>query len=112
MNNFQYKMVPAGCWSQLAGTTPRGGDNEPRPHLIPTTDDGRRLLVIETSGFFGHTGLCPGEVTLDDGSKTLAYRFITLPDRDRIHLLDQLDEIVRQLRFDKDEIRVRQRPKE
>lgn len=86
--HFQYTMVPAGCWSPAGRDNARGGDNEPRPHLIPATDDSRRLLGIEISGFLGHTGLCPGAVTLDDGSTTLAYRFITLPD--------QLDELIHQ----------------
>jgi hypothetical protein len=78
-------------------TTPRGGSDEPRPHLIPVTDEGRRLVEIDASGFIGTTGLCPGQVTLDDGSTTLAYRFITLTDEGRDSLLGQLDEAVENL---------------
>jgi hypothetical protein len=43
--NFQYAIVPADRWSRLPGTTARGG-NEPRPHLIPTTDWGRRRPAL------------------------------------------------------------------
>ena len=49
----------------MNGTTPKGGDNEPRPHFVPITDRRRQLLQIEISGFFGHTGLCPGQITPD-----------------------------------------------
>jgi|SRR5208282_141069 len=68
----------------LTGTTPKGGDNEPRPHSVPTTDRGRRLIEIDMSGFIGRTrlctALCPGQITHDDGSTEYAYRFIELTE--------------------------------
>lgn len=91
-------MVPAGRWSRLQGTTPTGGSDKSRPHLIPTTDWGCRLVSIDAAGFIGHTGLCPGEVTLDDGSTTLAYRFIALPEDQAQDLIDQLDTMIDNLR--------------
>ncbi len=54
----------------MNGTTPKGGDNEPRPHFVPITDRRRQLLQIEISGFFGHTGLCPGQITPDRSPRT------------------------------------------
>ncbi len=46
---------------------------------------------MEASCFFGHTGLCPGEITREDGSTTLAYRFIELPESEAMSMIDQLD---------------------
>ena len=95
--HFRYAMVPAGHWSRLKGTTPKGGDNDARPHLIPITERGRTLVSIDMTGFFGHTGLCPGQITLDDGSLEYAYRFINLPEKEVVCMLDQLDEQVHEL---------------
>ncbi len=95
--HFRYQMIPAGRWSRLIGTTPKGGDNDARPHLIPTTERGRTLVQIDMTGFFGRTGLCPGQVTLDDGSLEYAYRFINLPENEVVDMLDQLDEQVHSL---------------
>ncbi len=64
----------------LTGATPKGGDNEPRPHFVPTTDRGRHLLGLDMSGFIGRTGLSPGQITHDDGSTEYAYRFIELTE--------------------------------
>jgi hypothetical protein len=75
-----------------------GGSDEPRPHLVPKTEWGRKLVEIDATGFIGSTGLCPGEIILDDGSKARAYRFITLTAGDAESLLDQLDEIVHDLK--------------
>jgi hypothetical protein len=88
--HFCFEIVPAGRWSRLKGTTAQGGSNEPRPHLIPETEDGRRLVEIDASGFVGHTGLCPGEVILEDGSKVLAYRFINLDEENAERLIAEL----------------------
>jgi hypothetical protein len=96
-NHFRYEVMPAGRWSRLTGTTARGGSNEPRPHLIPTSDMARKLVEIDTTGFFGRTRLCPGEITLGDGSKTLGYRFIKLPEAEAASLMDQLDQAVIEL---------------
>lgn len=94
--HFQYEMIPAGRWSRIKGTTPRGGD-EDRPHLVPITEMGERLVTIEATGFAGRTGLCPGEITREDGSKVLAYRFIRLPLEEVPMLIAQLNGQVRGL---------------
>jgi len=87
-----------GRWSRLEGTTPVGGSDEARPHFIPKTAIARNLVGIDAGGFIGTTGLCPGEVTLDDGSKTLAYRFLAgFPEAEAKQLMDHLDEIIRDL---------------
>ena len=96
--HFRYQMIPAGRWERLAGTTPKGGDNDARPHLIPITDDGRILVAIDMTGFMGRTGLCPGQITLDDGSTETGYRFINLPEDEVGSMLDQLDEQVHELK--------------
>jgi hypothetical protein len=88
--HFRFEIIPAGRWSRLNGTTAQGGSDEPRPHLIPATEDGRKLVEIDASGFIGRTGLCPGEVTLEDGSKTLAYRFINLDEENAERLIAEL----------------------
>jgi hypothetical protein len=98
--HFKYEIIPAGRWSRLEGTTAKGGDNEPRPHFVPTTDRGRQLLHMEISRFFGRTGLCPGQITLEDGATEYAYRFINLPEAEAVSLLDQLDEMIHQLKRD------------
>ncbi len=95
--HFQSEIVPGGRWSRLQGTTPRGGSDEPRPHLVPITDQGRRIVEMEASQFFGRTRLCPGQITRDDGSTTLAYRFINLPETEVESLIDQLDEMVEEI---------------
>ena len=95
--HFRYQVIPAGRWERLKGTTPKGGDNDARPHLIPTTERGRTLVSIDMTGFLGHTGLCPGMVILDDGSMEYAYRFINLPEDEVGSMLDQLDEQVHEL---------------
>lgn len=92
--HFQYEMIPAGNWSRLTGTTPRGGDAEARPHLVPTTQHGRTLVNIDMTGFMGRTGLCPGQITRQDGSTEYAYRFIELTEEDCVSLIDQLDEMI------------------
>jgi hypothetical protein len=96
--NFKYEIIPAGRWSRLEGTTAKGGDNEPRPHLVPITDRGRHLLGLDISRFFGSTGLCPGQITLEDGSTEFAYRFIHLPESEVMSMLDQLDEQIHELK--------------
>lgn len=58
----------------------------------------RNLVSIDAGGFIGRTGLCPGKVTLDDGTKTLAYRFIDLSKAEAVQLIDQLDQIIDDLR--------------
>ncbi len=56
------------------------------------------MVSIDAGGFIGTTGLCPGEVTLDDGSKILAYRFLAnFTEAEAGQLLDQLDQIIRDL---------------
>ena len=100
-NHFKFEIIPAGRWSRVVGTTPIGGSNETeaRPHLVPKTGIARQLVSIDAGGFIGRTGLCPGEVTLDDGSKTLAYRFLAgFPEAEASQLLDQLDEIIRDMK--------------
>ena len=79
-----------------ARTKARGGEDE-RPHLIPLTDMGRRLVEIDSTGFMGRTGLCPGDVTLEDGQTTMAYRFVSLSAAAAVQLIEQLDEIVTDL---------------
>jgi len=90
MSHFKSEIIPAGRWSRLPGTSPGGDSDEPRPHLIPTTEEGRHLVALDAAGLIGHTGLCPGEVILENGQTTLAYRFITLTDRDANHLISEL----------------------
>lgn len=103
MSNFKFEIIPAGRWSRLKGTGARGRDDVARPHLTPTTDMGRKLVEIDASGFMGRTGLCPGEVTLEDGSKTLAYRFVTLPEKEAESIIWDLDvEILRLQRAARD----------
>jgi hypothetical protein len=46
----------------------------------------------------GHTGLCPGKVILDDGTETLAYRFVKLSPEEAERLAGELDEIIDDLR--------------
>ncbi len=92
--HFKYEMVSAGRWSRLEGTTPMGGSDEPRPHLVPVTDQGRRIVDMEISCIFGRTGLCPGQITCEDGSTEYAYRFIDLPETEVASLLSQLDDMV------------------
>lgn len=88
-----------GRWSRLEGTTPVGGSDEARPHLVPLTNTARNLVSIDAGGFIGRTGLCPGEVTLDDGSKTLAYRFLSFFTKaDAVQMIEQLDQIIDDLR--------------
>lgn len=76
-NNFAVKMIPAGNWRRIEGTTPTGGDDEARPHIVPLTDDAERHISIDAWGGIGSSGLTPGEIT-EDGGKTwkLAYRFL------------------------------------
>ncbi len=96
--HFRLETIPAGRWSRLEGTTPRGGDAEPRPHLVPKTDLARSLVSIDSTGFIGRTGLCPGEITLDDGSREFAYRFLPcFTEADAVQLMGQLDGIVADL---------------
>ena len=65
--------------------------------MVPVTEMGRRLVEIDATGFMGRTGLCPGQITLANGTETLAYRFITLTADDAVSLLDQLDEQVEEM---------------
>ncbi len=95
--HFRYEIVPGGRWSRLQGTTAKGGDNDARPHLIPITEWGQRLVEIDMTGFMGRTGLCPGLVILDNGNEAVAYRFITLPEDEVGCMLDQLDEQIHTL---------------
>jgi hypothetical protein len=95
--HFKLDTIPAGRWSRLEGTTPAGGSDKARPHLVPKTEIARRLVSIDAGGFIGTTGLCPGEVTLDDGSKIPAYRFINLTEAEAMRLMDQLDKIIHDL---------------
>lgn len=62
--------------------------------MVPVTVAGRNFVEIDATGFIGGTGLCPSEVTLDDDSKVLAYRFINVTERASVQLIDQLDEMV------------------
>lgn len=63
---------------------------EPRPHLIPLTQEAETLVAIDAGGFMGHSGLCPGEVLLD-GKWITAYRFIKLSEEDAANLILQLE---------------------
>ena len=96
--HFKFEIIPAGRWSRLEGTTPQGGDNEPRPHLVPVTDAGRSLIAIDATGFIGNTGLCPGEITLEDGSREYAYRFLNLSDNEAGRLIADLSGEIDKLR--------------
>lgn len=95
--HFEYKIIPAGRWSRIKGTTARGGDAEPRPHLIPITEVGKRFVHIDATQFIGRTGLVPGEVTLDNGETVLAYRFIALPAEEAPDMIAQLDAQIAEL---------------
>jgi hypothetical protein len=90
--HFRLEMVPAGFWWRLKGTVARGGDNEPRPHLIPKTEIAVNCLHMAASGFFNEFGLCPGEIALKDSSKSLAYRFITLDETYAVELIQMMDD--------------------
>jgi len=48
----------------------------------------------DMTGFMGRTGLCPGQITRQDGSTEYAYRFIELTEEDCVSLIDQLDEMI------------------
>lgn len=96
--HFKLETIPAGRWARLEGTTSRGGSDEARPHFVPKTKIAESLVGLDAGGYIGRTGLCPGEVTLDDGSKVLAYRFLAgFPESDAVQLLSQLDEIIQDL---------------
>lgn len=89
--HFEHRMIPAGEWQRIRGTTPTGDDCE-RPHFVATTDRGQSFVALDAFGACGSTGLCPGKV-LVDGEWIYAYRFIKLPeDPDQIErMLADLD---------------------
>lgn len=96
--HFRYAMIPAGDWRRLPqqGEGERGASQEDRPHLIPTTDAGHKLAIVDSAGWMGSLGLCPGEY-LDPvtGRWQTGFRFLPqTPVSALEELIPQLDAAV------------------
>jgi hypothetical protein len=90
--HWLYKMIPAGEWRRSKYPTSNSGKSttEPRPHIIPITEPAKRMVVVDSAGFIGSTGLCPGEL-LYEGNWTEGYRVIKIEAAAIPEMLEGLD---------------------
>jgi len=94
--HWTYRLVPAGEWSRskYQKTNQGAPTTEPRPHIIPRSQAALKMVIVDSAGFIGHTGLCPG-IVLDNGEWTEGFRMIEIKASYIPELLADLDEVVR-----------------
>lgn len=105
--HFELQYIPSGRWRrtkhqaaqlEAAGDeTNAGGLNETRPHFVPITPEGEKVVNID--GLMGAIGIPRGIVTMEDGTEKTAYRFQEIDGRpEKVQqMLDDLDGQVERL---------------
>jgi len=77
---FDLISMPSPHWRRITEQgeeNARGNDTDARQHLVPTTDEAKKFIAWEAYEVECMcTGLCIGEVQLDNDEWVLAYRFV------------------------------------